>query len=468
VKGRLRAGWERHSRAWRPRKSIGDLMRSTVSRIFDTTVPVLTLKVGHNPLHHGGVGIARSIGREGIPVFAVYEDRFVPASISKYVRGGFVWKNEDIPVDEFLSGMAAIAKRIQRPSILIPVDDYGTLLIAEHADALPESFLFPHQASGLPRSLASKEGLYRLCKELGVPTPEAVFPATRSDLEEFVDSATFPVVVKATESWLLPRDTRVKSTTIVDTPEGLLDIYERLHDRPGTNLMFQEYIPRDQGQDWIFHGYCDERSDCLVAFTGVKVRSYPAYAGPTTFGRSVENEALRDQAESLFKVLNYRGIMDLDYRLDLRDGLYKLIDFNPRIGAQFRLFENEAGIDVVRALHLDMTGRAVPSPRPVEHRRFMAEYHDMLAAWAYHRDGGLTLRAWLRSLSGVEELAWLATDDLRPFVLMSMRFLVRGIQLALGRIWPRRYMPRRHWIPVAHSERVPRPVGRWWTSRDGR
>ena len=71
--------------------------------------------------------------------------------------------------------------------------------------------------------------------------------------------------------------------------------------------------------------------------------------------------------------------MDLDYRLDLRDGQYKLLDFNPRVGAQFRLFEDDAGMDVVRALHLDLTGRPVPRGRPIEGRAFMVETGDLLS-----------------------------------------------------------------------------------------
>jgi D-aspartate ligase len=217
--------------------------------------------------------------------------------------------------------------------------------------------------------------------------------------------------------------------------------------------MFQEYIPRNKGEDWIFHGYCDERSDCVVGFTGVKVRSYPAYAGPTTLGRCADNETLQRQAEELFKALNYKGIMDLDYRLDRRDGQYKLLDFNPRVGAQFRLFVDEAGIDVVRALHLDLTGRTVPRSRPIEGRRFMAEHHDVLAGWAYHRDGGLTLRAWLHSLRGVQECAWFAVDDLRPFMVMSLRFLLRGVRRALVKVRLLRLHPRRGWHPVLTSRR---------------
>jgi D-aspartate ligase len=226
--------------------------------------------------------------------------------------------------------------------------------------------------------------------------------------------------------------------------------------------MFQEYIPREQGEDWIFHGYCDESSDCIVGFTGMKLRSYPAYAGPTTLGRCIENQALRRQAEELFKTINYRGIMDLDYRLDRRDGQYKLLDFNQRIGAQFRLFVDEAGIDVARALHLDLAGRAVPRSSQVEGRRFMAEHYDVVAGWAYHRDGGLTLRGWLRSVWRVEEPAWFDSHDVWPFVIMSLRFLFRGIERVVGKVWPARNRGRRvtHLVRALGQGRRPRYIGR--------
>ena len=70
--------------------------------------------------------------------------------------------------------------------------------------------------------------------------------------------------------------------------------------------------------------------------------------------------------------------MDLDYRLDKRDGSYNLLDFNPRIGAQFRVFEDRGGVDVVRALHLDLTGRGIRSGPQIEGRAFISEVHDLL------------------------------------------------------------------------------------------
>ena len=122
----------------------------------------------------------------------------------------------------------------------------------------------------------------------------------------------------------------------------------------------QEYIPRERAEDWFVHLYCDDSSNCLLTFTGVKVRSWPPHTGATASAYAVPNDALVNLAERLCKEIGFQGIADLDWRLDKRDGQYKLVDFNPRVGNQFRLFETAEGVDVVRALHLDLTGRPVP------------------------------------------------------------------------------------------------------------
>jgi len=42
--------------------------------------------------------------------------------------------------------------------------------------------------------------------------------------------------------------------------------------------------------------------------------------------------------------IGYQGIMACDYRLDRRDGRCHLLDFNPSMGAQFRLLEGDNGM----------------------------------------------------------------------------------------------------------------------------
>jgi D-aspartate ligase len=435
---------------------------------FDTSTPALVLKMGYLPLHHGGLGVIRTLGRVGIPVYGVHEDRFTPAAVSRYLRGRFLWVPNGTGADELLEGMAAVAERLQRPAIAIPTDDVSAILLAEHADLLERWFRFPPQDAGLARTLADKRELYGLCRRLGIPCPNATFPASWEEARDFARSSGLPVVAKIPQPWLVPRAAGVKSSTIVPTLDELSDLYGRLGDQASSNLMLQEHIPT--GEDWVFHGYCDASSTTLVGFTGVKLRSYPAYAGPTTLGRCVTNDELREQAEWLFKAVAYHGIMDLDYRLDLRDGRYKLLDFNPRVGAQFRLFEDDAGIDVVRAMHLDLTGRPVPRGRPIEGRTFIVETGDLLSTRGYRRAGALTWRSWLRSLRGVRELAWLAPDDLTPLLAVLVRFPLRGVERYLGIEHTGRRAPRSPRFlrgPITRSLRGVAVVraGRWRQQR---
>ena len=395
----------------------------------DAVAPVLVLKVGRYLLHHGAVGIIRSLGRMGVPVYGVVEDRFTPAAVSRYLTGALIWETRSLDASRLLAGMAIIGERLNRPTVIIPTDDAAAIFVAEQTDTLQQWFILPQQPAMLPRTLSNKRELYLLCKRIGVACPESVFPSSIDDVREFVEHASFPVVVKAAESWLVPEGGR--TTSIARTPEQACAIYRSTEKQHVPHLIFQVYIPPAYGEDWFYHGYRNVRSNCSVGFTGKKLRSYPPFAGPTTLGKAVVNEPLRQQAEVLLQAISYSGIMDLDYRFDKRDGQYKLVDFNPRIGAQFRLFEDSAGVDVARALYLDLTGRRVPRSRPITGRTFIAELHDVAASIGYFRQGGLTVHEWWRSLSGTRELSWFSRDDPLPFLMMYIRLLVRVVKRAL-------------------------------------
>lgn len=383
----------------------------------DCSVPALIVKVGQYPVHSGGVGAIRTLGRLGVPVYAITEDRFTPAALSRYVKGWFRSRatGREEP-EQLITGLRDIGRHLGRRSVMIPTDDEAAVLIAEHAGELSDYFLFPPVPSGLPRKLASKWGLYELCCEHGIPAPKSVFPSTADELAAFAAHGTFPVVVKNAESWVRLRAPVVRSTTVLHTPEELLAL---IRPRSGTACaIVQEYIPREYAQDWIVHLYCDANSNCVVLFTGVKVRSWPPHTGVTAYAYAAANPGLTQLAERFCKAIGFQGIADLDWRLDRRDGQYKLTDFNPRMGNQFRLFETTAGIDVVRALHLDLTGRPLPVSQDVKPRRIVVEHIDLPARLAYGVSGR---SAGSKAPHAPTELAWLAPDDPLPFLAMLPR-----------------------------------------------
>ncbi|MCH0563209.1 ATP-grasp domain-containing protein [Streptomyces sp. MUM 2J] len=397
----------------------------------DPEVPGLIVKFGDYPLHHGGVGAIRSLGRLGVPMYAITEDRCTPAAASRYLSRAFTWRTTGAEEPERLvEGLLRVGHRIGRPTVLVPTDEEAAVLIAENQEALAHRFLFPRVDPGLPRRLASKQQLHELCAEHGIASPAAAFPQSYGDIEAFAERARFPVVAKNREAFLRRSQPAVNGTTRISTPEGLLGLARGWGEHPG--VILQEYLPREDAEDWIVHAYFDRDSTPLAMFTGVKVRSWPPHAGMTANACVVDNPELADLAARFIKQIGFAGIVDLDLRFDRRDGRYKLLDFNPRMGAQFRLFENESGVDVVRAMHLDLTGRTVPEGEQRAGHRYIVENIDLPALLAYRRSGYTTPHAPARP-SGTE-LAWLAGDDPLPFLTMLARFVRPGAK-HLYQLW---------------------------------
>ncbi|TQE37243.1 ATP-grasp domain-containing protein, partial [Streptomyces ipomoeae] len=193
----------------------------------DRGVPGLVVKFGDYPLHHGGVGAIRSLGRLGVPMYAITEDRCTPAAVSRYLRRAFVWptRGTEEPerlVDGLLRIGEEIARETGRSAVLIPTDEEAAVLIAEHQGELGGRFLFPRVDAKLPRRLASKQGLHELCVEHGVPSPAAAFPQSYEDVERFAEQARFPVVAKNREAFERRRQPAVNGTTRIGDREGLL------------------------------------------------------------------------------------------------------------------------------------------------------------------------------------------------------------------------------------------------------
>ncbi|MFE2096400.1 MULTISPECIES: ATP-grasp domain-containing protein [unclassified Streptomyces] len=397
----------------------------------DRDVPGLIVKFGDYPLHHGGVGAIRSLGRLGVPMYAITEDAYTPAAASRYLERAFVWPTtgaED--PGRLVEGLLRIGRRIGRPTVLVPTDEEAAVLIAEHQDDLAGPFLFPRVDPALPRRLASKQGLHELCAEHGIASPAAAFPESYDEVVAFADTSRFPVVAKNREAFVRRSRPAVNGTTRIATREGLLALARDWGEQPG--VILQEYLPREEAEDWIVHACFDADANPLALFTGVKVRSWPPHAGMTANAYVVDNPELADLAARFVKQIGFTGIIDLDLRFDRRDGQYKLLDFNPRMGAQFRLFENESGVDVVRAMHLDLTGRAVPEGEQRAGHRFVVENIDLPALLAYRRSGYTTPHAPAKA-SGTE-LAWFAGDDPMPFLTMLARFVRPGAK-HLYQLW---------------------------------
>jgi predicted ATP-grasp superfamily ATP-dependent carboligase len=387
---------------------------------MNVSTPVVVFGDAPDPYAHTPVALARTLGRLGVRVLSVHGDAAAPAARSRYARP-VVWRDWPTRPDDRLRRLAAIATECDAQPILIPYDDESALFVDDHAEELAADFVFPERPAGLAQALVDKRRLNELCADQGIPTPATIAPADDEEVERFLADATYPIVLKGAHSWIPGLDRRTRIVVARDRADALI-AYRAMGEDERRNVMLQEYIPGGPDSVWMFNGYFDAASECLVGFTGKKLRQSPPYTGATSLGVCLANERVATTTKSFMKTLGYRGILDIGYRYDARDGEYKLLDVNPRVGATFRLFVDPVSqVDVVRALYLDLTGQPVPSARQRDGRKWLVEPWDTKSSLRYRRDGRLTGRQWLRSFRGVEEAAWFARDDLRPFVALCGR-----------------------------------------------
>lgn len=396
------------------------MMRAALD--FDTSVPLLVVKIGPYPLHHGGVGVIRSLGRRGVPVYAVTESRATPAALSRYLRGRVVWPTTGLEApDQLVAGLLAVGRDLARRSrraghadraIALPTDDEAALLLAEHAGELEECFISPAVAPGLPRSLANKDTLAEQCAAHGIPYPMSFLPESVDQMVARAASIGYPVVVKNARPWQRLLRPGVGSSTVVADEVALRHLARNWVEMP--SVLVQELVPGGDGADWVVNVYCDASSRAVVCFTGVKVRCWPPRGGVGSLLYAKPNDAIAEMTAKLCRQVSYCGVADLDWRADGATGTYKLLDFNPRLGAQAQLFRNVCGVDVARALHLDLTGRPVPRGAQVYDRGLRVEHLDapaLMSAWVSGSGGR---RSSVQIPRGRTALAWWAPADPMP------------------------------------------------------
>ncbi|WP_328942852.1 ATP-grasp domain-containing protein [Streptomyces sp. NBC_00250] len=432
---------------------------------FDTSVPTVLVRLDRNPFHHGTLGAVRSLGRAGIPVHAVIESSTSPVARSRYLRSA-----RASPETTSSTGLAGLLHGIadevaaetatesaDDPStslVVLPLDDVSALALARRRAELSPRFLLPHQTEEQLLRVADKAALAETCADLGLPHPRTELPVDADEAAAMAWSLGLPVVAKWSRPWLLPAGGGLRSTSIVRSLSEVRELYARTPEA-GSRLLLQRLLPAGRDLDWFFHGYVDTEGRCTTGATGRKERSWPDGAGLTAVGRWTANPAVDRTARELCDALGYRGVCDLDFRLDRSTGAYHLLDFNPRPGAQFRLFTDPDGLDVVRALHLDLTGRPVPPYSPAYGRRFVVENYAALSLLTSpHRraadgGGGGGAPRWT-------EYAWCAADDPGPAFAMGRAWLGHLLRKALTAL--RGLLRSRRARPAPASPPAPPPA----------
>jgi D-aspartate ligase len=339
------------------------------------------------------VSVARSLGRAGVAVHALGAPG-CPVRWSRHCRSFTTIAGEQAQ-QEALEWLA----RGPRAGVVLPCDDDGLELIARHRSDIAGLGYLPIEADDeVLLAMLDKQRTYTLASELGIATPFTFVPRSLDELESRIDELSFPCALKPVHSHVFarhfPRTKALRANDADDLRRKYTDVQAL-----GIELLVTETIPGPEDAFCSYYSYLDERGESLLEFSRHKLRQFPIGFGSACYATNEPNPEAAELGLRFFRGVGLRGIGNVEFKRDARDGALKLIECNPRFTAAERQLQL-CGLDLPLFAYNRVLGRPLP---PMETRRsgvrLWHPLQDTRAFMALRRDGQLTTTAWVRSLA---------------------------------------------------------------------
>jgi len=306
--------------------------------------------------------------------------------------------------------------------VVFPTADPDLRVLSDCRDSLePHCRLFLSERH-IVESCLDKSRFHDFVAQFDVPVPATRVPADRSEALAAAGELRYPVILKPAkpDSWNDPRITEIvagKKAVVAHDPDQLLSFYDRIVPF-GNELVLQEYIPGRDDRLYSLHAYISRTGEPLALFTGQKIRTWPTYAGIGCFVRSVYVPEIVESGTRLLRDMGYTGVALLQFKRDERDGVFKLLEINPR-ASSWNLLAYACGVNIPYAAYSDVVGLpADPMTRQREGVRYIYFGHDRKAFMDYRRHGDCSWSDWLRSLVGRNVYQYFASDDPGPWMTL--------------------------------------------------
>jgi D-aspartate ligase len=357
-----------------------------------------------------GLGIARSLGRQGVPV-CILDDEVSIARSSRYVQRSVRVPDLRGP-EQTMDALVSVCKRLQLHGwVLYPTREETVATIADHREKLTGLFRVPTPAWPAVRPAWDKRETYQLADRLGIATPRTWFPRSESDLEQVPTDA--PVVIKPAIKEHFFYATGAKAWR-ANNREELVAAYRRATATiDPAEVLIQEMIPGGGEQQVAFCTFF-KHGRSVASMTVRRHRQHPSDFGrSSTFVETIELPELEKPSIRFLQEIDYYGLVELEYKQDPRDGRYKLLDVNPRTWG-YHTLGPAAGVDFTYLLFRDQLGLPV---RPVMARpgvRWIRVLTDLPNAVIDIRAGDVRVGEYVRSLRGIDAEAVFSFRDPLP------------------------------------------------------
>ena len=351
-----------------------------------------------NAAWHLTLTVIRSLGRRGVKVIA--GDTAICKLKSRYCQRYTCYP--DPRSENFVNALYNIINEM-RSDVLIPMGNATIIPISMNKKLFEEITSVPIPDFDKVKTAYDKYESVRSASNIGIPVPETYLVRNEKEMERISQRIEYPAIIKPRES-----EGSAEGVMRINTPEEMRDVYKKLSMIYG-DVVVQEYIPGGSEQMRMVNVLYDRNSEPVAIFTARKIREYPITGGITTFGESTWEPEIAEMGQKLFDAWKWYGVAEIEFKVDPRDGVPKLIEVNPRFWSYLQL-PIYCGVDFPYLLYKVSLNERV---RRVEKYKVGVKYvhplKDILSVIGIMRSGR-TIHV-LRSYKGEKTYAILALDD---------------------------------------------------------
>jgi D-aspartate ligase len=366
--------------------------------------PVIVLGGDANAL-----SVARTLSRIGVQVYALnFADRLL--RYSRACRWIDLGKSNPRPEDweSFLLGPESDHLR---GAVILACNDDAIEIIIRSGERLREKFILEEADSEVRRWLLDKLSTYRLAQEAGIPVPRYWQASTVSELEALEKDLVFPLILKPKLSHKFQKIWSVYKYFRADDIDAVYKCFNQTKENE-IEVVLMELIPGDDDKDCSYYVYMGDNGEPLVELTKKCIRRCPPNMGGECYGITDWNPHVRELGLRFFRHVKFKGVGQIQFKLDERDGKHKIIECNARFAAPTCLVK-ASGVDLARVAYDRLTGnRQLTAGKPgdyVRGLRWWLPIDDFHAYLLLSRAGKLTFWRWIASV-------------LRPHVLPVFRW----------------------------------------------
>lgn len=357
-----------------------------------------------------GLGIVRSLGQQRVPI-CIIDDETSIARFSRYATHTVKVKDlgdERRTVDTVLD----VGRRLGLESwVLYPTRDETVAAFSRYRPQLMEYFRVPTPDWSTVQWAWDKRNTYHLAQKLAIPIPQTWYPRDLSELERI--EADLPLVIKPAIKEHFFYKTKAKAWRANNRKE-LVERWKQAATLIGSDeVMVQELIPGDGRQQFSYCAFFKD-GHAIGSMIAQRRRQHPSEFGrASTFVETVHLPLLETLSEPFLQAIDYYGLVEVEYKLDPRDGQYKLLDVNARTWGYHSLGPR-AGVDFPYLLFSDQIGEAVEIYRAKAGVKWIRLVTDLPAGAVEIMRGHLDWRTYLQSSKGVHVESTFSLEDPLP------------------------------------------------------